>query len=619
MKVNKIIKTVIVLASTVSAVMISSIVTGNDPRTEADNSVETARQNQESDGAAEQKKSDTPRLLAKAETSTRAEEVDKGYDATGKHSEEALTNRLMNARSNSTKIEPTELETIQLAQLNSSASYDNELAASKVRLEAQNEKLINQIIKYRSQIRKYEKALETRQAVVSTTFESEVENRQSSQEDRGEQVSEREYFSMKKDLERALLMKEDYLKTKQHLASATSTIERLENELEQKRGTGVNNSYLRNEVEKLRAQLGSSEEVSLKAKSLQAELNKAQAEIAKLKSDSSATIDKLIADGERASKDLQSLKNSLNENKKQETELKKQLSDQLAALKKKDIQIEDYNKKLSESQQEITSTSKQLSITIEQAKQCELAKKGDVDAKQNELVSLDKLLSSTVQEVKECRSQVESKETELARIPVLQNEIIKLKNELLLKDTEIAQLAQYSGKAGITQQRQISSLRPQQNQLPQVPLARGASSQIADPGQVFAAVAENVQSDVLIAEVISAKVNLRSGPGEEHSPVMQVQKGTRLTVESREGDWYRVLSPTGSRAYVKKDVVLTANQEQTPKSENNFSSPKSTISVPLDITSEKTTSKEAASSADNSKQEEEAFERLKAALNLRNK
>ena len=51
------------------------------------------------------------------------------------------------------------------------------------------------------------------------------------------------------------------------------------------------------------------------------------------------------------------------------------------------------------------------------------------------------------------------------------------------------------------------------------------------------------------------KAFLRAGPGEEHSPLMEVQGGTRLTVEARVGEWYRVISPTGTRAFIRGDVV----------------------------------------------------------------
>lgn len=53
-----------------------------------------------------------------------------------------------------------------------------------------------------------------------------------------------------------------------------------------------------------------------------------------------------------------------------------------------------------------------------------------------------------------------------------------------------------------------------------------------------------------IVEVTSMNVNLRSGPGPEHGPVMSVTRGARLVVETEHGDWLRVIGPTGERLWV---------------------------------------------------------------------
>jgi uncharacterized protein YgiM (DUF1202 family) len=60
---------------------------------------------------------------------------------------------------------------------------------------------------------------------------------------------------------------------------------------------------------------------------------------------------------------------------------------------------------------------------------------------------------------------------------------------------------------------------------------------------------------MLTIRVIADKVNLRVRPGKEHSPLQQVARGTELVVESRVGDWYQVITPTGSRAYILSDFV----------------------------------------------------------------
>ena len=62
-------------------------------------------------------------------------------------------------------------------------------------------------------------------------------------------------------------------------------------------------------------------------------------------------------------------------------------------------------------------------------------------------------------------------------------------------------------------------------------------------------------TDMPIVTVVVDKANLRTGPGFNNSPLMTVAKGTRLAVETRVGEWYRVISPTGARAWVSSEVV----------------------------------------------------------------
>ncbi len=61
--------------------------------------------------------------------------------------------------------------------------------------------------------------------------------------------------------------------------------------------------------------------------------------------------------------------------------------------------------------------------------------------------------------------------------------------------------------------------------------------------------------DMPIAVVVSNKANLRAGPSLKDSPLLEVSKGTRLVVETRQGSWYRVMAPNGKRAWVSSDVV----------------------------------------------------------------
>jgi len=58
-----------------------------------------------------------------------------------------------------------------------------------------------------------------------------------------------------------------------------------------------------------------------------------------------------------------------------------------------------------------------------------------------------------------------------------------------------------------------------------------------------------------VATVTVEKAHLRTGPSKDNSPLMTVLRGTRLAIETRKGSWYRVISPTGVRAWISSDVV----------------------------------------------------------------
>ena len=58
-----------------------------------------------------------------------------------------------------------------------------------------------------------------------------------------------------------------------------------------------------------------------------------------------------------------------------------------------------------------------------------------------------------------------------------------------------------------------------------------------------------------VAEVAVKKAYLRSGPGPDNAPLMSVAQGARLVIETRQGEWYRVISPQGSRAWIHSSVI----------------------------------------------------------------
>lgn len=62
---------------------------------------------------------------------------------------------------------------------------------------------------------------------------------------------------------------------------------------------------------------------------------------------------------------------------------------------------------------------------------------------------------------------------------------------------------------------------------------------------------ENLQ----VATVAVEKAELRLGPGKNHSALMTIPRGSRLAVEVRQGEWYRVFAPSGERAWIHSSLV----------------------------------------------------------------
>jgi SH3-like domain-containing protein len=63
------------------------------------------------------------------------------------------------------------------------------------------------------------------------------------------------------------------------------------------------------------------------------------------------------------------------------------------------------------------------------------------------------------------------------------------------------------------------------------------------------------ENENMIATVSAPKLNLRIGPGFEHAPLMVVSFGSKLTVITKQGNWYQVIAPTGVKAWVAASSV----------------------------------------------------------------
>lgn len=146
------------------------------------------------------------------------------------------------------------------------------------------------------------------------------------------------------------------------------------------------------------------------------------------------------------------------------------------------------------------------------------------------------------------------------KVSGLVNELTETKNKLMLAETEVERLShllnQYT-KDGLAHYAKINlkdnnPVTPISNPAPIRPKPQAAPERAVEP-------------DMPVATVVTDKAYLRTGPGKENSPLMTVKQGTRLAVETRDGAWFRVIAPTGTRAWVDAEVIaFGANGKNVP-------------------------------------------------------
>lgn len=140
-----------------------------------------------------------------------------------------------------------------------------------------------------------------------------------------------------------------------------------------------------------------------------------------------------------------------------------------------------------------------------------------------------------------------------ARVKQLSTQLAEAHNRLMIAETEVERLSH------ALEQKHGSRLVPiRHNVNAQAAPVRGADDPFFQN--------EKVSNDMSVATVVTDKANLRAGPGIENSPIMNIAKGTRLAVETRQGKWYRVIAPTGVRAWISGDVIRFGTSEHSKPS-----------------------------------------------------
>lgn len=194
--------------------------------------------------------------------------------------------------------------------------------------------------------------------------------------------------------------------------------------------------------------------------------------------------------------------------------------------------------------------------------------KQEVQPKSKEVVQTvtkkDSKVSSVVAEVTSLEQSRAKLQKELSasqgNVRRLAGELDEMRSRLMIAETEVERLS------ALLEEKNASKLRSLNIPTRRIqPSVRDTEMEPLHGGSVDSVVQEKMTSDMPVATVIAEKAHLRTAPGEQNSPLMTISQGTRLAVETRQGGWLRVITPTGSRAWISSSVVTFGRGKTPPK------------------------------------------------------
>lgn len=140
-----------------------------------------------------------------------------------------------------------------------------------------------------------------------------------------------------------------------------------------------------------------------------------------------------------------------------------------------------------------------------------------------------------------------------------EGQIDKLNLKLMFAETEVERLAAILDD----QNRKVLGLKPVNRE--------DKKTAPAEAKKIVQSAPVEENTDMPVVKVAVDKANLRTGPGMNHSPLMELAGGSRLVVEQKQDAWLRVIAPNGVRAWISADVT-----ESVP---NGFNEETTTVKV----------------------------------------
>jgi hypothetical protein len=171
--------------------------------------------------------------------------------------------------------------------------------------------------------------------------------------------------------------------------------------------------------------------------------------------------------------------------------------------------------------------------------------------------SLQPAVAAKIRALEEANKSVSAElESATQRIALLEQQLDESRSQLSMAETEVSRLS------GVLDSKARASLGKYNVPIPAAPKSVPGNRAVAArqiPGHLNAPAVDvrppAADADLQVATISVDKADLRLGPGRNHSPLMTLGRGSRLMVEARQGEWYRVFAPNGERAWVAASLV----------------------------------------------------------------
>lgn len=146
----------------------------------------------------------------------------------------------------------------------------------------------------------------------------------------------------------------------------------------------------------------------------------------------------------------------------------------------------------------------------------------------------NKELTDLRRELADAKSALATAELEISRLSAIIQETSRAR--LSLGGTGVASMKTTANQVAVTSPPKASSEAVTKVEAPTQPVSVPSA-------------------DMQVATVAVDKADLRLGAGRNHSALMSLRRGSRLAVEARQGEWYRVFAPNGQRAWIHSSLV----------------------------------------------------------------